>query len=275
MTFTAVDTSWVLDDIVMSSDSNIGYLGGITTYANTHLNIDDIKAYEKTLTDTERKSRILGNFLNFEGRVWKNFERDKHTVEPFKVPPDWPVTFQIDWHLNVEQAISFMTVNKYGQRFIIAEVWAHLTAEEVADEIIRLKTKNCWRINKGEIDAMSKGDSSYVKNRMGQVEDSFIIVEKKLRKYGIMLGTGSKDEKSYVNAVEGWFKGINGPPLLFILNDCKETIKQVERWIYDVHGKPSSDGHFPECIGRFSQMGFKYTDPKIFTEALKYAEVPI
>ena len=257
MTFTAVDTSWVLDDIVLSQDENIGCLTGVSTYENTFLKPEDIKAYEVTLTDVEKTARIGGNFINLEGRIWKVFDKDVHVINDFKIPPDWPVSFQVDFHLNLPHAISYCSVDRYGRFFICGETWENMTSESIADEIIRKKQAG-WRIMEGEIDALSKGDTSYVKNRIGEVQDSFTIIRDKLSRYQINLGVGSKDEKSYINAVDGMFRGVNGPPLLYIFKSCTETIKQIDRWCYDENGKPKSDGHFPECIGRFTQMGLKY-----------------
>ena len=273
MTFTAVDVSWVLDDIVLSQEPTIGCITGVSTYENTYLAREDVETYEKTLTDTEKIARIGGNFLNLEGRVWKVFDHDIHVVDDFKVPPDWPVVFQIDFHLSLPHAISFMTVNPYGQRFICGEIWQNMDSMELADEIVRMKTINVWRLKEGEIDALSKGDSSYVKNRMGRTEDSYTVIERKLRMNGIRLGVGSKDEKSYVKSVEGWFKGVNGPPLLFVMRSCKETIRQIDRWTYDDSGHPRDDGHFPECIGRFSQMGVKYTNLYLQSAPIRQVEL--
>ena len=139
MTFTAVDASWVLDDIVFANDPTIGCLTGVSTYENTHLKKDDIEVYEKTLTDTERKARIGGEFLNLEGRVWKDFDTEKHVIDDFKIPPDWPVEFQIDFHLSIPHAISFYAVDHYNRIFVFDEFWLNCSSEELADEIVRRK----------------------------------------------------------------------------------------------------------------------------------------
>lgn len=274
ITMTALDQPWILDDIALNHDPTIGIVADVPIRANTHLTEDAIQVFEKSCTEDERVARIAGGWLQLQGRIWKSFNRDVHVVDGFKVPLDWPVSFQIDFHLNKPHAISFMAVDKYGRHFVIDEIWENMPSESIADEIIRRKVLNGWRITRGEIDALSKGDTSYIRNRIGQAEDSFTIITRLLRKHGIRLEVGSKDEKSYVRAVDGWFNGVNGPPLLYIFRSCTETIRQIDRWTYDDKGKPKDDGHFPECIGRFSQMGLKYTDPVMFEKELERAAVP-
>jgi hypothetical protein len=123
---------------------------------------------------------------------------------------------------------------------------------------------------------LSKGDTSYIKNRFGQAKDSFTIIMEILRKEGIRLGVGSKDEKSYIKAVDARLRGVNGPtPTLYIFDTLKETIKQVQRWSYDDNGVPRDDGHFPECIGRTTQTGLKYSDPGEFNRPLKILSSPV
>ena len=276
ITMTALDEPWILDDIVLKPDVSCGIVADIPIQANTTLSTEAIRIFEKDLPDEEKIARIQGGWMQLEGRIWKCFDAQKHIVEPFKIPPDWPVEFQIDFHLNLPHAISFCAVDPLGRYFIADEIWENCGSEELADHIVRLKQREVWNIKYGEIDALSKGDTSYVKNRYGNTEDSFTIIEKKLRKYGIRLGVGSKDEKSYIKAVETRLKGVNGPaPTLYIFNTCRETIKQVQRWSYDDNGRPKSDGHFPECIGRFTQSGLHYRQPELYTKQLKYAEVGV
>jgi hypothetical protein len=276
MAMTALDEPWILDEIVLKPDPSVGIVADIPITANTTLTAEAIRIYEKDLTEDEKTARIQGGWLQLTGRIWKGFNVAVHVVQPFKIPPDWPVEFQIDFHLNKPHAISFNACDNYNRYFICSEVWENMGSGELADEVIRLKNGNQWRLHYGEIDALSKGDTSYIRNRFGQAEDSYSIIEKKLLKYGIRLGVGSKDEKSYIKAVETRLKGVNGPnPTLYIFDTCKETIKQVTRWAYDDNGRPKDDGHFPECIGRFTQTGLKYTDPVQLSRPLRLASCPI
>ena len=275
MTMTAISEPWILDDIVLVPDSTTGIVADIPITANTSLTPESIRIYESKLTEDEKSARIKGGWMQLAGRIWKNFDVNKHIIDPFKIPPDWPCDFQVDFHLDKPHAISFRAVDPFNRSFIFDEVWQNMGTEEIADAIIREKLKYTLRMKGGEIDPLSKGDSKYVHNRFGHVDDSFTIIKRKLQKYGLQLEPGSKDEKSYIRAVEEMLKGPNNIPTLFITRNCPETIKQVQRWSYDKEGVPSSDGHFPECIGRFTQNGLKYTRLELWNRPLKYAEMGV
>ena len=275
MAMTAISEPWILDEIVENPDRSTGIVADIPIEANTHLTAEAIRIFESSLSEDEKVARTRGGWLQLTGRIWKCFNQQIHVIEPFPIPPDWPVQFQIDFHLINPHAISFVACDKYNRFFVCNEVWDNISSEQLADEIIKLKTANTWRMNYGEVDALSKGDTSYIRNRFGTAEDSYTIIERKLRKYGIRLGVGSKDEKSYIKAVETRLKGVNGVVTLYIFNTCRETIKQVQRWAYDDNGRPKDDGHFPECIGRFTQTGLKYTDPQQWSRPLQLAANPL
>ncbi len=92
----------------------------------------------------------------------------------------------------------------------------------------------------------------------GFMDEIFYEIQKALKKEDIKLRVGSKAQDNYIAKVAEWIE--HDPPLFFIQKHCKETIRQIERWVY-IDGVPSSEGHFPENIGRFSQTGLKWTEP--------------
>jgi hypothetical protein len=275
MAMTAIAEPWILDEIVLEPDISTGIVADIPITDNSYLTEEAIRIYEKDLNEDEKVAMIHGGWLQLTGRIWKIFNLEKHIVEPFIPHVDMPCDFQIDFHLDKPHAISFRTVNGVGQHFIWDEVWQNMGNDEIVDEIVKRKQKHGLRMKYGEIDPLSKGDSSYVNNRFGRVEDSFNELSRKLRPFGIALGAGSKDEKSYIRKVEEMLKGPNGIPLLYITRNCKETIRQVTRWAYDDSGHPKADGHFPECIGRFTQNGLKYTRPADRNRPFHYAQMAV
>jgi hypothetical protein len=272
---TAISEPWILDEIVLNPDRTTGIVADIPIQANTTLSEEDIRIYESRLTEDEKVARIKGGWLQLTGRIWKVFNPEIHVVDPFPngIPADWPCEAQIDFHLNIPHAVSFYACDPYNRFFVFDEIWKNMSTEEIADGIVKVKKSGTLRMRKAFIDPLSKGDTSYVHNRFGRVEDSYSIISKILQKSGITLDVGSKDEKSYIRAVESRLKGVNGPnPTLFIFNTCRETIRQVQRWSYDDNGTPSSEGHFPECIGRATQTGLKYSDPYLHNKPIVYEQ---
>lgn len=185
-------------------------------------------------------TRFGGQFKSLVGRVIKNFDKNKHWVEPFDIPTDWPVIAMIDFHLNKPHAVSYHSVSPQGIYFIIKEIYANMTTEELADAIIRDKSANAWNLREAQIDPLSKGDTNYMNNRFGEIlDDSFSIIERRLRAHRIRLSVGSKDKTSGINNINAELKGVNGTPTSFIFNTCERHFLELMRWVYDDHAKPT------------------------------------
>ena len=206
--------------------------------------------------------RVFGVFASLVGRVLKNFDKDIHLIEPFEVPVTWPVVPMIDFHLATPQAISYWAVDPRGMEYCIREVWSHLSAEEIADEILRQKKTKGWNIENVFIDPLSKGDTQYMRNRAGDdIEDSFTIIYNILVDHEITLDIGSKDKVSGIKNIETRLKGINGKPTAFIFNDCERHIYEVMRWVYDENDLPVKvNDHFMENWYRFTLTGTKFEE---------------
>jgi len=218
----------------------------------------------------ERFPRLFGTFKALVGLVLKTFNPNVHVIEPFKVPTDWMVTALIDIHLNKPQAVSFFATDPNGRNYIIDEIWENLSPEAIADEIARRKRKNMWRLTRCEIDPLSRGDSAYVRNRLGTVQDSYDIIAKRLSANGIMLRAASKDKDSGVRNLNNWLKGVNGLPTLYVFNTCKMHLWQISRWVYDDQGKPKKEhDDFPENMYRFTLMNVKFIPQAELTAPLQ------
>lgn len=237
------------------------YMGDRYGYAAQELHIERFLA---TVPQEMRGARFFGRFSHLSGLVLKEFNREIHVIEPFKVPLDWPVVAQIDLHLSKPHAVGFYATDKQGRRYAIDEIWENMGPEELADEIARRKKVNSWRLERVEIDPLSKGDNNFVRNRMGVVNDSFTIIRNRLTPHGILLDVASKDKDSGVRNLKDWLKGVNKMPTLFIFDTCKMHLHHIQRWIFDDNGKPDKAGNddFPECMYRFTLMNVIYTDPE-------------
>ena len=265
MTMTAISEPWIMDEIILSNRSHIGVVTEIPMRANKSLTEEDIKNFEDDIPADQRLARIEGGWLQLIGRVLKEFNKDIHIIDQFKIPPDWPVTPFIDIHLNKPQAVSFYAVDKHGRRYVIDEIWENISPEEIADEIIRRKVKNAWDIDTVFIDPLAKGDSAYVKNRGLMIEDSFTIIANKLAGYQIQLLGASKDKDSGVRNIKTWLQGINKMPVLFFFNSLPSYdgayghLYEINRWIYDKEGKPAKEmDHFMENLYRYTLAGIEY-----------------
>ncbi len=219
--------------------------------------------FVKDVDPDDVPTRIFGIFKSLVGRVLKQFNREKHWVEPFDIPTDWPVVALIDFHLNTPQAISFHAVNEQGVKFIIHEIWEHLSPEETADAIIKYKKQNTLRLDEVYIDPLSKGDTQYMKNRFGEkLEDSFSIIEERLEDHDIELFVASKDKTSGIKNISKQLTGVIGIPTYYVFDTCERHYHEVMRWVFDENGKPAKEeDHFMENWYRATLTGLEYTKP--------------
>jgi len=228
------------------------------------------KAKDTTLE--EKPSRFFGFFKKLVGLVVKEYDRSVHIVPvgDGKIPTNWIVSFQIDFHLSKPQAIAFYACSERNIHYCIHEVWENMSASEIADLIIRKKKIEGWNITYGEIDPLSKGDDKYIKNRDAEAIDSFTILKDLLGNEGIELGVASKDKKSGFSNIKSWLKGPNKIPVLYYLdslgsvaNDDYGVIYEIQRLCYDDKGVIEKvDDHFMECLYRYTNMGIEYSEPR-------------
>jgi len=224
-----------------------------------------ILKFIKDIDPDDVPPRVFGQFKNLVGRVLKDFDLNVHRIKPFDVPADWPVTVMIDFHLSTPQAVSYWAVDDHDFHYCIGELWKNCNAEAIADDIIRKVKLHGWKIESAFIDPLSKGDTAYLKNRLGaDIRDTFSILEERLSEYGITLYVASKDKDSGIKNIQTWLKGPNGKPTVYFFEDCERHFFEVSRWVFDDDGKPAKENdHFMENFYRYSLTGVKYEDSVI------------
>ena len=161
-----------------------------------------------------RKARLEGEVGIQDKASLGDFNYDLHTCEEFKIPTDWPIVPMIDFHPCIEQAVGFYAVDKPGWKYVVDEIWEHLSPEEIADEIIRRKISNAWRIERVFIDPYSKGDNKMMTNRMPNLQNAYSIIESKLMAHGILLDVALKDKSSGIANVKTWLMGAKQDALI-------------------------------------------------------------
>jgi len=256
--------AWMLDKIALNTDPAYGCVTRIPMRANIHLTEENILQFIADCDPLEVPARVYGDWLQLTGMVIKGFDKDKHMIDPFEIPPTWPVIPFIDIHLNKKQAVSFFTWDKHNREFQIDEIWQNLSPEKIAYEIIKRKRDNKWNITECGIDPLAKGDSAYLKNRYGDVPDTFNIIEEILEEENIELFAASKDKSSGIRNINSMLVGVNTLPVLyFFKGKTEQTVHQLQRWIYDENGVPlKQNDHFPENLYRSTLLDGESTGQK-------------
>jgi hypothetical protein len=233
-----------------------------------HIKRLDILRFVKGTHPDKAPARFHGTFRALVGKVIKNFDGDKHIMEAIPIMSNWMIVPFIDWHPGTEIALSFYAITEHNMTFVIDEIWENMTPEELAEILIKKKNIDKWRIKDVFIDPLAKGDVGYVKNRMGDVKDSYTIIEKAIRPHRMRLNIASKDEPSGIMNIESMLDGPNGIPLLYFFDTLQSNhggyghLFEVERWVRDENGKPKGEyGHFMENLYRKTLDGIKYKPP--------------
>jgi hypothetical protein len=214
-------------------------------YGLTQANIDQ---FAKTLTDDEKQARLYGKPSYMSSLVLPRFDRLQHVKERFKVPLDWLVDIQIDFHPSKKWAVVFLATSRNGFKYVTDEIWDRGNPKYIAEEIVRrCRERDYVRINSIEIDPLAKGGES---NEI----DVFSIVSGVLASKGYSLGTASKDKEVGISILNNLLWTENEMPGLFFFKDCVKTIEQCENWMYDPETlKPSKeDDDFVECLYRLA-----------------------
>ena len=229
--------------------------------------INDLKILKfiRDIDPSDVPPRVFGQFKALVGRILKNFDEDVHKIKPFEVPTTWPVVAMVDFHLSKPQAISYWAVNKQDIHYCIGETWKNLSPEEMAGDVIKKVRYFGWSIEDAYIDPLSKGDTAYMRNRIGgDVEDSYTIIENILAERGITLHIASKDKTSGIKNIETRLKGPNKVPTVFLFDTCERHFYEVRRWVYDDDGVPIKgpdvDDHMMENWYRFTLTGTHFED---------------
>lgn len=115
LTMTPVEgMSWVFDDLFnpgQNGDPNIEVIE-VDMAENPHVGAEARERYLGTLDADERKAREHGHFVQLGGRVFKQFTKEYHVIEPYVPPLDWEWYVSIDHGFNNPTAMLWHAVSK-------------------------------------------------------------------------------------------------------------------------------------------------------------------
>jgi len=284
ITMTAVSEAWILDEIIRNPDPAYASVTEVPQSANPYLSEEYLRVFRSSLRKNQEIARVDGGWLNLVGLVWPGFKKEIHIVDDFNVPTDWPVVPIIDFHPSNPNATGYYAYDPQCREYVIDETWGHSSADQIADDIIRKKTRNAWRITDAFIDPLSKGDMTYIKNLGIEGKDTFTKLTERLWHHGITLHVASKDQSSGIRNIEDLLEGPNGLPTLFffrgLLNkpwsngldkEQEGHIWEIQRYTYeqDTNKPKEKNNHFMECLYRSSLTGTTYSKMRSYGENIK------
>lgn len=258
---TLLKEAWVSREVIKARLPN----GDIdTTVFNVEATIFDnlgfgvsqegIDQFSKTLTDEEKQARLWGKPAYMSGLVWPQFDRKQNVKERFKVPLDWLVDIQIDFHPAKPWNMLFLATDRKGFKYVV-EAWKEKgNPKYIVEQVVRKIRENQYRVNTIQIDPLAKGNENIVE------ETVFGVMQAAFAAYGFCFDTASKEKDSGMTLVRDLLRTENDMPGLFFFKDCSECIQQVEDFMFDPDTlKPSKvNDDFCECLYRAVLVGTQW-----------------
>jgi hypothetical protein len=84
----------------------------------------------------DRAARIDGDFVQVQGLVFKAWDRSIHLINPFPVPPQWPIYESIDPHPHKPWAVTWTAHAPNGAKILLQSIYAEGVIDEIANQII-------------------------------------------------------------------------------------------------------------------------------------------
>jgi len=206
---------------------------------NPFLPKERIEQAKKSLTEDAFATEYEADFRKFYGLVYKDFTREVHVVEPFKIPEEWSIYRSIDFGSTNPTACLWIGVDKDENWFIFDEHYETGQTIDYHAGVINAKPKS------GNINA-TYGDPSgaqwisefaqrgiYItpaNKEIGTAFNSWVRygIEKVAERLKLVPGRTIGEKFSSSNRA----LQLNGLPSLFIFSTCTNTIHEFEtyRW---------------------------------------------
>ncbi len=128
--------------IRFNSRMNAKNIGG----GSEELGLKRLDELASEYTEEERAARLDGEFLQLQGLIFKNWDRDKHCIQPFPIPHHWPVLESIDPHPNKPWAVTWIAIAPNNSKILLQSMYVEGVLDEIANQIIyargRLQVKD-------------------------------------------------------------------------------------------------------------------------------------
>lgn len=259
-----IGSAWMYDEIVLKNSAYSTYVEvPVEAACKQHgvrgiLEHEDIVKMLSQYSEEDILPRAFAKFQHLTGLVFKEFNKDVHVIKPFSIDRrNYTVIHSLDPHPRNEDAVTWLAVDREGNKYVIDELYGHYTTEELA---YRIKQKDQeYGVERRLIDP-----SAMIKDQ----HTNLSLVDR-LAKYGVgNYQPGSKKRSEAIRLMHDSFyykregdKFIVAPKI-HIFDTCSRLKWEIEHWQYqeyvgksaelkDRSEKPQDkDDHAIETVGR-------------------------
>jgi phage terminase large subunit-like protein len=231
--------TWVYDVIYMNETQDENIIYWLMQWAdNPHLNVDEIKQLERTMTEEEREARQYGKFVAMSGLVYKEFNEEIHVIDPFDVPKEWYDNISIDPGLDAPLSAHFYAVDGDNNIYVIEEhykagesvEWHSRRLHEIASRL-RWPTKYGGMLESLIDSAANQKTLAAEKSVTELFYENKIAADTNVEKD---VWTGIQRVKQYLKLRDHPQTSVwpRGKPKLFIFRNCVNMIREIKsyRW---------------------------------------------
>ena len=194
---------------------------------NPYISEEAKNAMKSSMSEDELKSRQFGEFRDFGGRVYTEFDESVNVIEPFDVPVEWQDKISIDPGLKNPLSAHWYCVDYDGNVYVVAE---HYESEKDisyhSEQIKSISDQLNWhRGYGGMIEAII--DSAANQQTLASVKS----VTELFYDYGILVNPQvNKDMFSGIQRVKSFLKNAKGESKLFIFKTCTNLIRELKTY---------------------------------------------
>lgn len=88
-----------------------------------HIDKEEIEIARSQMSKDEFEEQIGGEWRFFSGRVYNNFSKEKHIIEPFKIPETWQVYAGLDFGLRDATVMLYTARSPLGDYYVFHEYY--------------------------------------------------------------------------------------------------------------------------------------------------------
>lgn len=225
----------------------------VTTLENEeNLPNDYLETMRQTYSDAWFKRYVLSEWEAFEGLVYSDFSRERHTTEPLEhIPRDWTRTLVLDYGLRNPTHVSAFVTDYDGNHYLIREYRANdKSVPEYTQEILT-HFADLFPFQGG-----MWADPSIKAKR----EKDRPTVQELFTRSGLPLSLANNDFNQAWALVTAWLKRGN----LRVYESCQETIREFQNWMWDDYSHLQDrnlketpidrDNHAMDCLTYYANL---------------------
>lgn len=179
----------------------------------------------QNLSENEQKALLYGSWDVFEGQYFTEWDRDRHVIDPFEIPPDWRRFRSMDWGYNDPCCVLWYAVGPDSTLYIYRELYCRLKMAPDVAQAVR-------EMSEGERIAYTAASPDIWAER-GIADINGVTIAEVFAANGVPLIKADNTRISGWQRVREYLAGEK--PRLQVFNGCKNLIRTLPIMTYDAH----------------------------------------